>query len=210
MSVGERLKKLREKVGISRLQLAKELIKRGGINYDSPESLNQYLYLIEKGRRKPKDETLKPIADFFGVPLQWLKGEVFYIPVVGTTKAGSFGGYIAEIAEEYFPLPSSIITMPEPEERSFFLKVEGDSMLPEFQPGDLVHLADPSFLPPENGDIVVVIKDNEATLKKYKLRGDKIVLIPLNDKYAPIELLAEREGKEFWIFKVIGSYKRYR
>jgi len=65
----------------------------------------------------------------------------------------------------------------------FALRVLGDSMLPEFRPGDLVHLADPSFLPPSNGDIVVVIKDGEATVKKYKLKNDKIILIPLNKKY---------------------------
>ena len=208
--IGKRLTKLRERKGISRLQLAKELIEQGYIDYDSPESLNQYLYMIEKGRRKPKDETLKPIADYFGVPLQWLKGEIVYIPVVGSTKAGCFGGHVTELAEEFFPLPTSIVMVPEPEERTFFLEVEGDSMLPEFHPGDLVHLADPSYLPPANGDVVVVIKDREATLKKYKLENDKVILIPLNEKYDPIELPAEQEGKEFWVFKVIGSYKRYR
>ena len=208
--IGKRLTKLRERKGISRLQLAKELIEQGYIDYDSPESLNQYLYMIEKGRRKPKDETLKPIANYFGVPLQWLKGELLYIPVIGVTKAGSFGGRIAETAEEFFPLPASIVPIPEPEERTFFLEVEGDSMLPEFHPGDLVHLADPSYVPPANGDTVVVIKDGEATVKKYKRRNGKIILIPLNDNYEPIELPAEKEGVEFGIFKVIGSYKKYR
>jgi len=208
--IGKRLEKLRKQRGLSRLQLAKELIKEGIMGYDSVESLNQYLYMIEKGRRKPKDETLKPIADYFGVPIQWLKGEIIYIPIVGSAKAGCFGGHLAELAEEFFPLPASIVTIPEPEERTFFLEVKGDSMLPEFRPGDLVHLADPSYLPPANGDVVVVIKDREATLKKYKLENDKVILIPLNEKYDPIELPAEQEGKEFWVFKVIGSYKRYR
>ena len=208
--VGKRLKKLREKKGISRLQLAKELIEGGYLNYESPESLNQYLYLIEKGRRNPKDETLKPIAEYFGVPLQWLKGEIAYIPILGSTKAGQFGGYVEDLAEKYFPLPVSMIPVVEPEERTFFLEVEGDSMLPEFYPGDLVHLADPSYIPPNNGDIVVVIKDGEATVKKYELKNGKILLIPLNDKYRPIELPIDGEGRDFWVFKVIGSYKKYR
>jgi SOS-response transcriptional repressor LexA len=56
----------------------------------------------------------------------------------------------------------------------------------------------------------VVIKDGEATVKKYKRRNGKIILIPLNDNYEPIELPAEKEGIEFGIFKVIGSYKKYR
>ena len=101
--IGKRLEKLRKQKGLSRLQLAKELIREGIMGYDSVESLNQYLYMIEKGRRKPKDETLKPIADYFGVPIQWLKGEIIYIPIVGSAKAGCFGGHLAELAEEFFP-----------------------------------------------------------------------------------------------------------
>ena len=207
--IGKRLTKLRERKGISRLQLAKELIEQGYIDYDSPESLNQYLYMIEKGKRKPKDETLKPIAEYFGVPLQWLKGEIVYIPIIGETQAGSFGGHVSESAEAYFPLPASIVSVPEPEERTFFMEVEGDSMYPQFKPGDLVHLADPSFCPPENGDEVVVIKDGEATLKKFKLEEDKIILIPVNGNYEPIEL-SKDEATNIAVFKVIGFYRKNR
>jgi repressor LexA len=165
--------------------------------------------MIEKGRRKPKDETLKPIAEYFGVPLQWLKGEIVYIPIIGETQAGSFGGHVSESAEAYFPLPASIVSVPEPEERTFFMEVEGDSMYPQFKPGDLVHLADPSFCPPENGDEVVVIKDGEATLKKFKLEEDKIILIPVNGNYEPIEL-SKDEATNIAVFKVIGFYRKNR
>ncbi len=206
--IGKRLLKLRQKKGISRLQLAKELIEQGYIDYESPESLNQYLYMIEKGKRNPKDETLKPIAEYFNVPIQWLKGEIAYIPIVGETQAGSFGGHIAD-AESYFPLPTFLIPLPEPEEHTFFMEVEGDSMYPQFEPGDLVHLADPSFIPPKNGDEVVVIKDGEATLKKYYTDGNKVKLIPLNEVYKPIELTQE-DLRDVMIFKVIGVYKRNR
>ena len=207
--IGKRLKKLREKKGITRMQLAKELVEKGLLNFESPESLNQYLYLIEKGRRKPKDETLKPIAEFFGVPLQWLKGEIIYVPIVGETKAGKFGGYIQEKAEELFPLPAGIISIPEPEERTFFLRVEGNSMYPEFEPGDLVHLADPSFYPPKNGDEVVVIKDGEATLKKFYYEDGKVRLVPVNGNYEPIELV-EEDLREIAVFRVIGVYRKRR
>ncbi|WP_457568297.1 helix-turn-helix domain-containing protein [Desulfurobacterium sp.] len=207
--IGKRLTKLRERKGISRLQLAKELIEQGYIDYDSPESLNQYLYMIEKGKRKPKDETLKPIAEYFGVPLQWLKGEIVYIPIIGETQAGSFGGHVSESAEAYFPLPASIVSVPEPEERTFFMEVEDDSMYPQFKPGDLVHLADPSFCPLENGDEVVVIKDGEATLKKFKVGEGKIILIPANGNYEPIEL-SKDEATNIAVFKVIGFYRKNR
>ncbi|SMO59997.1 repressor LexA [Balnearium lithotrophicum] len=207
--LGKRIKKLREERGLSRLQLAKELIEKGFVNYDSVESLNQYLYMIEKGKRNPKDETLKPIADYFGVPLQWLKGEVIYIPIIGETQAGNFGGYIDSNVEEYLPLPSFIVSIPDAEIRTFFMRVEGNSMYPEFKPGDLVHLADPSFYPPENGDDVVVIKGGDATLKKYYAEEDKIRLVPVNDDYEPIELPLE-ESDDIMIFKVIGFYRKNR
>lgn len=71
---------------------------------------------------------------------------------------------------------------------AFFLEVEGDSMLPDFRPGDRV-LIDPD-VSPRPGDFVAARNTKqEATFKKYRVRGidevgqEVFELVPLNDDY---------------------------
>jgi repressor LexA len=56
-----------------------------------------------------------------------------------------------------------------------------------------------------NGDIVVAMIEDEATVKKYFKRNDHIILQPYNSKYQPI-----RVTKNFRLIgKVIGLIRRY-
>lgn len=73
-------------------------------------------------------------------------------------------------------------------ENAFALEIKGDSMLPEFKPGDRV-IIDPG-VSPQPGDFVVAKNgDEEATFKKYRPRGmdasGNLVfeLVPLNEDY---------------------------
>ena len=50
-----------------------------------------------------------------------------------------------------------------------------------------------------NGDIVVALIDDEATVKTYEQKNNKIKLIPENDKYQPIEISGLRE------FSIVGK-----
>jgi len=71
---------------------------------------------------------------------------------------------------------------------AFALEIKGDSMLPEFRPGDRV-IIDPD-ISPQPGDFVVAKNgEEEATFKKYRPRGmdanGNVVfeLVPLNEDY---------------------------
>lgn len=71
---------------------------------------------------------------------------------------------------------------------AFFLEINGDSMLPDFRPGDRV-LIDPE-VSPRPGDFVAARNTKqEATFKKYRVRGisesgqEVFELVPLNDNY---------------------------
>lgn len=74
-------------------------------------------------------------------------------------------------------------------ERVFALRIEGDSMMPDFRPGDLVFV-DPDVRPVP-GDVVVarIDEQDEATIKKYAVRGydsfgrEIFDLIPCNPLY---------------------------
>lgn len=69
---------------------------------------------------------------------------------------------------------------------TFLLNVTGDSMSGAgILPGDMV-LVDRS-LTPKNGDIVIAEVDGAWTMKFFKKEGRRVVLLPANPKYQPIQ-----------------------
>lgn len=111
---------------------------------------------------------------------------VFNIPLISYVQAGVWttvhDNYQPGDAEEY------LLTDQDLSEHAFALEIKGDSMLPDFKPGDRV-IIDP-LVQPNPGDFVVAKNgDDEATFKKYRPRGmndrGQVVfeLVPLNDDY---------------------------
>ena len=73
---------------------------------------------------------------------------------------------------------------------AFALTVTGDSMIGAgIDKGDTVIVNRQQSA--SNGDIVVAIIDEEATMKKFMPMGDSILLISENDKYEPIQMKKE-------------------
>ena len=66
----------------------------------------------------------------------------------------------------------------------FALKLKGDSMEPRMAQGDIVIVKKQNDV--ENGEIAIVMVDNEATCKKVVKHSDGLVLISNNTKYAPM------------------------
>ncbi len=86
----------------------------------------------------------------------------------------------------------------------FILSVKGDSMIEAgINEGDLI-LVKPQQNA-DNGDIVVAMIEDEATVKKYFKRADHILLQPYNSKYAPIKV--KRDFR--LVGKVMGLIRRY-
>lgn len=107
-------------------------------------------------------------------------------PVISRIQAG----LVKEIACPYEPGDGFAVEFGEDDASpwAFFLEIEGDSMLPEFRPGDRV-LIDPE-VQPRPGDFVAARNTKqEATFKKYRVRGiggtgqEVFELVPLNDDY---------------------------
>lgn len=108
------------------------------------------------------------------------------IPIISYVQAGNWTG----IFEPYAPSNADewLLTDVELSNGSFALQIKGDSMLPEFKPGDRV-IVDP-VISPQPGDYVVAKNgEEEATFKKYRPRGmnergDVVFeLVPLNEDY---------------------------
>lgn len=159
------------------------------------------------GPTKELDGTnLTLAAEFLGVNHKWLAGErspmilaqnsfsnivfnndeVIKIPILDYVQAGLFNtvGYdgVNAIGETYTTYKSA------KEKSVFSLTVQGDSMLPEFRPGDLLTID--AALSPQPGSYVIAQNgDFEATFKKYRVIGydefgrEEFELVPLNPDY---------------------------
>ena len=124
-------------------------------------------------------------------------GEMVMVPVVGTVAAG-IPILAAEQIESYFPIPADKL----PNRQTFFLRVKGDSMVNAgILDRDLVLVEQKNTA--ENGDIVVALIDDSATVKTFYREKDHIRLQPQNDYMEPIIV---RENLTI-LGKVIGDMR---
>jgi repressor LexA len=123
------------------------------------------------------------------------------IPVLGRVAAGR-PALAVEHVEGTIPLPMEWVSGKE----VFLLKVKGDSMSPYILPDDYVVVrSQPSA---ENGDVVVTLMGEEATVKRFFKKGKKIELKPDNERWEAIQI-EEGSGEVQIIGKVIGVFRKF-
>ena len=100
------------------------------------------------------------------------------IPLLGKIAAGTPLEAISNY-DQFIEVPSSYISS----NKCFALTVEGDSMIDEgIYDGDTIIISKQPEI--KNGDIIVALIDKEeATLKKFRKKGDSIALEPANKNY---------------------------
>ena len=119
------------------------------------------------------------------------------VPVVGNVAAGS-PILAQECIEDYLPFDTNGLTG-----EHFALKVRGESMLNAgILPGDLVVVHQQRDA--RNGEIVVALFEDEATVKTLSRRDGHTWLLPENDAYEPID-----GDRAEIIGKVVGVVRRY-
>lgn len=122
------------------------------------------------------------------------------IPVLGRVSAGK-PTLAVEHVEETLPLPTEWVNGKE----VFLLKVKGDSMSPYILPGDYVIVrSQPSA---ENGDVVVTLMGEEATVKRFFKKRGKIELKPDNEHWETIRI-EEGAGEVQILGKVTGVFRK--
>lgn len=126
--------------------------------------------------------------------------KVINLPLLGTVTAGK-PILAVENIEDTIPVAWDIAKNIR---EGFILKVKGDSMIDAgINEGDMIIVKPQPTA--DNGDIVVAMIDDEATVKKYFKYPNNIVLYPCNSKYKPIKV-----SKNFRILgKVIGLIRKY-
>ena len=125
--------------------------------------------VIEKGAGKGRAITLKEAA----IPED-------RVPIVGNVAAGS-PILAQECIEDYLTFDTGGRS-----EEYFALRVRGESMLNAgILPGDLVVVQRQQSA--RNGEIVVAMIEDEATVKTYSRQGGQVWLLPENEAYEPID-----------------------
>lgn len=165
----------------------------------STSSVHAHLETLEENgyiRRDPaKPRAIEIVDDVFALT----RREVVNVPMVGTVTAGVPILAVEQI-ENYFPIPSEFM----PNAETFMLRVKGESMINVgIYDGDQILVERQSTA--RNGDIVVALVDDSATVKTYYREDGYHRLQPENDSMDPIIV------KDLEILgKVIGLFRMYR
>jgi repressor LexA len=123
------------------------------------------------------------------------------VPVVGRVRAGDPSLAFEDFQEEIV-LDRSLAGGNE----TFFLRVKGDSMIGDhIRDGDLALVVPQSVV--ENGEIVVVLIDDEATVKRVFSEGETLRLQPSNPTVDPI-VVDRGKGRVTIVGKVVGIFRR--
>jgi len=129
------------------------------------------------------------ILEMEALPKRW-QGR--YVPIIGRLAAGQEGADTLE-AESFEPGRASYyVGYPGAPRDAFAVRIQGDSMIPDYADGDLL-IIDPSVRVVSGVCAVVTQVDHErlARTKKLLLNGETAELHSLNRKYKPIKVPAE-------------------
>ncbi|CEH33970.1 transcriptional repressor LexA [Romboutsia lituseburensis] len=164
----------------------KQKIKKNTQNYNVYDCIEKYKYVgIENYKEYlfEKDTSLNKcvISSLTGEEVDSLK-----LPLLSEISAG-LPIYMNEEYEEYFYIPHDVIRS---NKDLFMLKVKGDSMIDAgIDDGDYVVIKKDNNL--NKRSIVAVEVDGHATLKKFEVQGNKLILLPENINYEPIVVSAD-------------------
>ena len=166
------------------------------VGLKSTSSVHAQLNTLEKKGFIRRDPTKPRAIEICDDSFQLTRTEMVSLPIVGSVAAGQ-PLLAQENIESYFPVPAEYI----PSGDSFMLKVRGDSMVNVgILNGDtvLVNRAETA----RNGEIIVALVEDSATVKTFYKENGHIRLQPENDAMEPIIVDdCKILGKVFGVFR---------
>ena len=185
-----------------------EILKRGyppavreiceAVNLRSTSSVHSHLETLEKNGYIRRDPTKPRAIEICDDNFQMVRTEMVSLPVVGQVAAGT-PILAEENIDSYFPVPAELV----PQGESFVLKVKGDSMINVgIFSGDQIFVN--ACNTAHNGDTVVALIDDSATVKTFYKEDGHIRLQPENVTMDPsIVDDCQILGKVFGVFRVM-------
>lgn len=166
------------------------------VNLKSTSSVHSHLETLEKNgyiRRDPtKPRAIEIIDDTFNLT----RREVVNVPMIGEVAAGE-PLLAQENINNYFPIPMEFM----PNAETFMLKIKGESMINVgIFDGDMVLVEKCNIA--RNGDLVVALVEDGATVKTFYKESNYYRLQPENDNMDPIIV-----DEVMILGKVIGVFR---
>lgn len=167
------------------------------VNLKSTSSVHAHLETLEKNGYIRRDPTKPRAIEICDDSFQMIRQEITSIPIVGTVAAGQ-PLLATQNIDGYFPLPADLA----PNAECFVLKVKGDSMINVgIYNGDQIFVERTNVA--RNGDTVVALVDDSATVKTFYKENGHIRLQPENDSMDPIIVDdCEILGKVYGVFRL--------
>ena len=203
MTMGERIKQLRKKQGLTQEELGKYIgVKKAAImKYEKGDVQNM------------KRSSIEILSKLFGVTPSYLmcinennitqKNKSIRIPVLGRIPAG----IPIEMVEDIIDYEDITEDMVRGGKEYFALQINGDSMYPEYLNKDILIILKQNDC--ESGqDCVVAVNGDNATFKRVFKTDNGITLQPLNNKYMPI--FYSKEDIINKPVKILGIVKQIR
>ncbi|HJB81852.1 MAG TPA: transcriptional repressor LexA [Candidatus Mediterraneibacter intestinavium] len=169
------------------------------VNLKSTSSVHSHLETLEKNGYIHRDPTKPRAIEILDDTFNLTRREMVNVPIVGRIAAGE-PILAQENVENYFPVPTEFM----PNNQTFLLKVKGESMINAgILDGDMVLVEQtPSA---SNGDMVVALIEDGATVKTFYKEEGVFRLQPENDSMDPIIV------QEVTILgKVIGVFRFFK
>ena len=167
------------------------------VHLKSTSSVHAHLETLEKNGYIRRDPTKPRALEVCDDSFQLVRNEMTSIPIIGTVAAGQ-PILAAENIEGYFPVPVDMV----PNAETFILKVKGDSMINAgIFSGDQIFVERTNVA--RNGDMVVALVDDSATVKTFYKEQGHVRLQPENDTMDPIIVDdCDILGKVFGVFRL--------
>ena len=169
------------------------------VHLKSTSSVHSHLETLEKHGYIHRDPTKPRAIEILDDTFNLTRREMVNVPVIGRVAAGE-PILAQQNIEEYFPLPASML----PNKQTYILEVKGESMINAgILSGDYVLVQEERTA--SNGDMVVALIEDGATVKTFYREEGVIRLQPENDFMDPIIL------KDVTILgKVIGVMRFFK
>lgn len=190
--------------------MKKEILNRGfppsvreicqAVHLKSTSSVHAHLETLEKNGYIKRDATKPRAIEILDDNFNQVRKETINVPVIGKVAAGQ-PLLAVENTEGYFPVPAEFL----PNQPTFMLVVQGNSMINAgIFDGDYVMVAQQDTV--ENGEKVVALIEDSATVKTFYKEENHIRLQPENDYMDPILVNPAEETFQI-IGKVIGVFR---
>lgn len=169
------------------------------VSLRSTSSVHAHLESLEKNGYIRRDPTKPRAIEILDDNFNLIRREVVNVPIVGRVAAGE-PILAVENIENYFPVPAEYM----PSGECFMLKVKGESMINAgIMNGDTILVEKTNDV--NNGEIVVALIDDSATVKTFYNEGEHIRLQPENDTMEPIIVNSlEILGKVFGVLRFMN------